>query len=69
MLRDPGLPGALLPDGWTGELARLVARRVYAPLIPASEAWLDGQGLAPQRDPVAFAQRFGIQPSISNFTD
>lgn len=69
VLRDPGLPGALLPHGWTGELARLVARRVYAPLIPASEAWLDGQGLAPQRDPVAFAQRFGIQPSISNFTD
>ncbi|MCB1425901.1 MAG: PaaX family transcriptional regulator C-terminal domain-containing protein [Zhengella sp.] len=69
VLRDPGLPGVLLPDGWPGEPARLVARRVYAPLVPASEAWLDDQGLAPQRDPVSFAQRFGIQPPISEMID
>lgn len=69
VLRDPGLPGTLLPHDWTGETARLVTRRVYAPLIPASEAWLDDQGLAAQRDPVAFAQRFGIQPPISDLID
>lgn len=65
VLRDPGLPASLLPANWPGERARMVVRRVYAPLVPGSETWLDEQGLVAQRDPLVFAQRFGIQPAIS----
>ena len=65
ILRDPGLPEALLPAGWPAQAARLLARRIYTPLVAQSEMWLTGEGVPPQRDPVTFAQRFGIQPGIS----
>ncbi|MBZ0163115.1 MAG: GntR family transcriptional regulator [Notoacmeibacter sp.] len=65
VLRDPGLPAELLPAGWPGGEARALARRIYAPLVAPSEAWLDEAGLPAQRDALAFAQRFGIQPEIA----
>lgn len=59
VLRDPGLPAALLPKDWSGEVARNQVRRIYAHLMPASEDWLDGSGLAPLTDRVSFSRRFG----------
>ncbi len=59
VLRDPGLPAELLPKDWAGEVARDQVRRMYAHLRPASEDWLDGSGLAPLTDRVAFSRRFG----------
>lgn len=58
-LRDPGLPPALLPEGWPGEEARKLAAHLYAGLAGPSEAWLDTAGLPPLSDPAAFARRFG----------
>jgi phenylacetic acid degradation operon negative regulatory protein len=57
VLRDPGLPLALLPADWPGEEARGLARRIYARLVASSEAWLAQAGLPPPGD--AFATRFG----------
>jgi phenylacetic acid degradation operon negative regulatory protein len=48
VLRDPGLPAALLPQDWPGETARGTARQIYAKLATSSEAWLDGAGLPGQ---------------------
>lgn len=45
VLRDPGLPAALMPDQWPGEDARQLMRTLYATLRPASEAWLDAAGV------------------------
>lgn len=59
VLRDPGLPAALLPKDWAGEAARDQVRRIYAHLRLASEDWLDGSGLAPLADRAAFSRRFG----------
>lgn len=59
VLRDPGLPPALLPTDWPGEAARRLARSVYARLAAPSEAWLDAAGMPPLADPAAFARRFG----------
>lgn len=41
VLRDPGLPDAVLPDGWPGTAARALCAAVYHRLLPASERWLD----------------------------
>ncbi|MCK9916120.1 hypothetical protein MXD81_43895 [Microbacteriaceae bacterium K1510] len=41
VLRDPGLPDALLPPDWPGAAARALAGRVYRRLIEASEHFLD----------------------------
>lgn len=41
-LRDPRLPGAMLPEGWHGAEAWALCARLYRALAPASEAWLDG---------------------------
>lgn len=41
VLRDPGLPAALLPLHWPGSAARALAGRVYRLLVTASEAFLD----------------------------
>lgn len=41
VLRDPGLPAALLPADWPGAEARQMAARLYQKLLPASEAYLD----------------------------
>ena len=44
VLRDPLLPGALLPEDWPGTTARALAADLYAGLSPAAEAWLDAEG-------------------------
>ena len=59
VLRDPGLPEALLPEGWPGEETRDVVRRVYRQVVPGSEAWLDGAGVAEVVDVTGFGARFG----------
>lgn len=41
VLRDPGLPEALLPPDWPGAAARALAGRIYRRLIEASEQFLD----------------------------
>jgi len=41
VLRDPLLPGALLPADWPGRAARKLCGEIYRGLLPASEQWLD----------------------------
>jgi phenylacetic acid degradation operon negative regulatory protein len=41
VLRDPGLPAALLPADWPGAAARHLAARLYRGLVKESEAFLD----------------------------
>jgi phenylacetic acid degradation operon negative regulatory protein len=41
VLRDPLLPGALLPADWPGLAARKLCGEIYRALLPASERWLD----------------------------
>ncbi|HLX14403.1 MAG TPA: phenylacetic acid degradation operon negative regulatory protein PaaX [Bradyrhizobium sp.] len=45
VLRDPLLPPALLPADWPGRAARALCRETYRGLLPASERWLDANGL------------------------
>jgi phenylacetic acid degradation operon negative regulatory protein len=45
VLRDPLLPGALLPGDWPGRAARALCGDIYRALLPASERWLDRHGL------------------------
>jgi phenylacetic acid degradation operon negative regulatory protein len=45
VLRDPLLPGPLLPDDWPGHAARALCALVYPRLLAASERWLDGNAL------------------------
>lgn len=59
VLRDPGLPAALLPQDWPGEEARALVRGLYARLARPSEAWLDAAGLPAQARPERFRGRFG----------
>lgn len=61
-LRDPALPEALLPEAWPGHVAARLAARLYARLLPASEAWLDAEGRAEAGAlPAAeMAGRFGL---------
>ncbi|MEM9009612.1 MAG: PaaX family transcriptional regulator C-terminal domain-containing protein [Pseudomonadota bacterium] len=63
VLRDPGLPPALLPSDWPAEPARAALRTVYQRLLAPSEAWLDeaarrSGGVPAQTDPRIFS-RFG----------
>lgn len=58
VLRDPGLPLALLPPDWPGEEARSEVRLIYDALRTASETWLQRAGMPPLLDPSAFAGRF-----------
>ncbi len=44
LLRDPLLPGALLPADWPATEARALCARIYQALLPASEQWLDAFG-------------------------
>jgi phenylacetic acid degradation operon negative regulatory protein len=44
VLRDPLLPGALLPEDWAGGQARELAAALYRRLAPDAEAWLDAEG-------------------------
>lgn len=41
VLRDPGLPTALLPADWPGAAARQLAGRLYRKLVADSESYLD----------------------------
>lgn len=59
VLRDPGLPAALLPQDWPGEEARALVRDLYARLAAHSESWLDAAGLPAQARPDRFRGRFG----------
>jgi len=45
VLRDPLLPTALLPMDWPGRAARKLCGEIYRGLLPASERWLDRNGL------------------------
>ena len=45
VLRDPLLPTALLPKDWPGRAARNLCDEIYRGLLPASEQWLDANGL------------------------
>ena len=60
VLRDPGLPLALLPKDWPGEEARSLARDIYGRLAGPSETWLTEAGLPPLTHPDEFAGRFGV---------
>jgi phenylacetic acid degradation operon negative regulatory protein len=62
VLRDPGLPAALLPPDWPGARARDLAARIYRRLVAESEAYLgthgqDRNGPLPRPD-AGFAERF-----------
>lgn len=43
VLRDPGLPAALLPPDWPGAAARQLAARLYRRLVADSEKYLDAE--------------------------
>ena len=62
VLRDPGLPAAILPDDWPGTAARQLCASLYRQLAPASERWLDQNGIdedGPLKPPrIAIADRF-----------
>lgn len=65
VLRDPGLPEALLPPDWPGAAARDLAARIYRRLVAASEAFLDAhaqdlKGSLPAPES-AFSARFAIK--------
>jgi len=58
VLRDPGLPEALLPDDWPAVSARATAAAIYRALLAPSERWLDQAGLPAVREPERFARRW-----------
>lgn len=65
VLRDPGLPAALLPAGWPGAQARELAARIYRRLVAASEVYLDTcaqdqKGPLPAPD-ASFGARFRVE--------
>ena len=62
VLRDPVLPGALLPDRWAGAPARELCRDAYRALLPGSERWLSQNGQTedgPLPPPEDLQRRFG----------
>lgn len=59
VLRDPGLPQALMPQNWPGEEARALVRETYAALLKASEGWLDAVDLPPATEGAGLRKRFG----------
>jgi phenylacetic acid degradation operon negative regulatory protein len=44
VLRDPLLPGELLPRNWPGKAARDLCGEIYRALLAPSEQWLDRHG-------------------------
>ena len=66
VLRDPGLPDALLPADWIGQDARKLVRQIYHGLLPGSENWLDANGLPAPSKPGALEQRFNVLRNIAN---
>lgn len=62
LLRDPGLPAALLPAAWPGRDARALTGRIYRQIVGRAEAYLDTnasrqEGPLPPPEP-DFAGRF-----------
>lgn len=62
VLRDPGLPAALLPADWPGASARQLAAKLYRRLVGPSESYLDlhasnENGRLPHPE-TAFSRRF-----------
>ncbi len=62
LLRDPGLPEALLPDDWHGHAARALTAACYGELLDASEQHVESRfsnrhGPLPRAD-AALARRF-----------
>ncbi|WP_193180272.1 PaaX family transcriptional regulator [Nisaea sediminum] len=41
LLKDPGLPPALMPDNWSGRTARKLAARIYAKLQYSAQAFIE----------------------------
>lgn len=68
LLRDPELPGVLLPPRWAGHEARQLCRALYGLLLPASERHLDQHlSLADGQIPTASAllsERFDLSDSL-----
>ena len=68
LLRDPELPGVLLPPDWPGLEARLLCKRLYQELLAASERHLDRHlQLASGEAPTAtalMAERFGLSDPL-----
>ena len=68
LLRDPQLPGVLLPALWAGHEARALCRELYGLLLAGSERHLDLHlSLADGQVPKASAwlgERFGLADSI-----
>jgi phenylacetic acid degradation operon negative regulatory protein len=68
LLRDPELPGVLLPPRWAGHEARSLCRALYGLLLPASERHLDQHlSLADGQVPAASAllgERFDLPDSL-----
>ena len=62
VLRDPGLPRAMLPETWNGDAARSLTAAIYAQVVPGSERFLDTHASreeGPLAAPVAaFHKRF-----------
>ena len=63
VLRDPLLPGPLLPADWPGRPARKLCGDIYRALLPGSERWLDQHatnetGLLPEAG-AKLTHRFG----------
>jgi phenylacetic acid degradation operon negative regulatory protein len=52
ILHDPLLPAELLPLDWPGREARELCARLYHALLPASERWLDRNGLGEDGGPL-----------------
>ena len=44
-LRDPLLPSAMLPEGWTGLRALALVTSVYPKILAAAERWLDQRAI------------------------
>lgn len=56
LLRDPALPGVLLPPDWPGQKARMLCSELYRRLLSPSERHLDtffqlADGLVPEASP------------------
>jgi len=69
-LRDPQLPGAMLPTAWEGRNAFQLSRNLYRAIHHRAERWLDAhletaEGRLPAPGP-SFYQRFGgLEPALA----
>lgn len=66
VLRDPGLPDALLPTDWIGHNARKLVRQTYQGLLQSSENWLNDNGLPIQTESGPIEQRFNLLRNIAS---